>query len=77
MQNKLTVAKKAMWVVCCQTGVASNFVFWTFSYVVVIGLALNYVQLLLNRLLDFYETLHICSTLPADVHEGIWLLSKV
>ena len=42
MQNKLTVAKKAMWVVCCQTGVASNFVFWTFSYVVVIGLALNY-----------------------------------
>jgi hypothetical protein len=39
MQNKLTVAKKAMWVVCCQTGVASNFVFWTFSYVVVIGLA--------------------------------------
>jgi hypothetical protein len=43
MQNKLTVAKKAMWVVCCQTGVASNFVFWTFSYVVVIGLALNYI----------------------------------
>ena len=28
-------------------------------------------------LLDFYETLHICSTLPADVHEGIWLLSKI
>ena len=27
--------------------------------------------LLLNDLLDFYETLHICSTLPADVHEGI------
>jgi hypothetical protein len=26
---------------------------------------------LLNDLLDFYETLHICSTLPADVHEGI------
>jgi hypothetical protein len=26
-----------MWVVCCQTGVASNFVFWTFSYVVVIA----------------------------------------
>jgi transitional endoplasmic reticulum ATPase len=25
----------------------------------------------------FYETLHICSTLPADVHEGIWLLSKI
>jgi hypothetical protein len=43
MQNKSTVAKKAMWVVCCQTGVASNFVFWTFSYVVVIGLALNYI----------------------------------
>ena len=35
------------------------------------------VQLLLNGLLDFYETLHICSTLPADVHEGIWLLSKI
>jgi hypothetical protein len=27
--------------------------------------------------LDFYETLHICSTLPADVHAGIWLLSKI
>ena len=36
------VARKAMWVVCCQTGVVSKFVFWTFSYVVVIGLALNY-----------------------------------
>jgi hypothetical protein len=23
------------------------------------------------------ETLHICSTLPSDVHEGIWLLSKI
>jgi hypothetical protein len=34
-------------------------------------------QLLLNGLLDFYETLHICSTLPADVHEGIWLLTKI
>jgi hypothetical protein len=27
--------------------------------------------------LDFYETLHSCNTLPADVHEGIWLLSKI
>jgi hypothetical protein len=27
--------------------------------------------------LDFDETLHICSTLPADVHEGIPLLSKI
>jgi hypothetical protein len=27
--------------------------------------------------LDFYETLHICGTLPADVHEGKWLLSKI
>jgi hypothetical protein len=35
------------------------------------------VQLLLNSLLDFYETLHICSTLPTDVHEEIWLLSKI
>jgi hypothetical protein len=43
MQNKLTgVARKAMWVVCCQTGVVSNFVFWTFSYVVAIGLAWNF-----------------------------------
>ena len=25
----------------------------------------------------FYETLHICSTQPADVHEGIPLLSKI
>ena len=30
-----------------------------------------------NRLLDFYETLHSCSTQPADVHEGIPLLSKI
>jgi hypothetical protein len=32
-----------------------------------------------NDLLDFYETLHICCTLhvPADVNEGIWLLSKI
>jgi hypothetical protein len=36
-----------------------------------------YVQLLLNRLLNFYETLHSCSTQPADVHEGILLLSKI
>jgi hypothetical protein len=48
-----------------------------------IGIALSVrpctlqVQLLLTGLLDFYETLHICSTLPADVHEGIWLLSKI
>ena len=34
-------------------------------------------QLLLSDLLDFYETLHICSTLPADMHVGIWLLSKI
>jgi hypothetical protein len=33
-------------------------------------------QLLLSRLLNFYETLHICSTLPADVHEGLWLDSN-
>jgi hypothetical protein len=33
------------------------------------------VQLLLNGLFDFYETSHICGTLPADVHEAIWLLS--
>ena len=26
---------------------------------------------------DFYETLHSCNTLPADVHEGLWLLSKI
>jgi hypothetical protein len=31
----------------------------------------------LNRLLNFYETLHSCSTQPADVHEGIPLLSKI
>jgi hypothetical protein len=34
------------------------------------------MKFLLNDLLDIYETLPICSTLPADVHEGIWLLSK-
>ena len=34
-------------------------------------------QLLLNCLLKFYETLHNCSTQPADVHEGIPLLSKI
>ena len=30
-----------------------------------------------KRLIEIYETLHTCSTLPADVHEGIWLLSKI
>ena len=34
-------------------------------------------QLLQNGLLECCETLHSCSTLPADVHEGIWLLSKI
>jgi hypothetical protein len=42
---------------------------------------LNYALLLfvkvLNSLLNFYETLHSCSTQPADVHEGIPLLSKI
>jgi hypothetical protein len=28
-------------------------------------------------LIKFYETLHSCSTQPADVHEGIPLLSKI
>ena len=36
-----------------------------------------YAQLLLNGLLEFCETLHSCSTLPADEHEGIWLRSKI
>ena len=26
---------------------------------------------------DFCETLHSCSTQPADVHEEIWSLSKI
>ena len=30
-------------------------------------------QRLLNGSLDLNETLHSCNTLPADVHEGIWL----
>jgi hypothetical protein len=34
-------------------------------------------QLLLSDLLDFYETLHSCSTQTADAHEGIPLLSKI
>ena len=28
-------------------------------------------------LIEFNETLHSCSTQPADVHEGIPLLSKI
>jgi hypothetical protein len=32
---------------------------------------------LLNRLFNFYETLHSCSTQPEDVHEGIPLLSNI
>ena len=28
-------------------------------------------------LIEFYRTLHSCSTQPADVHEGIPLLSKI
>jgi hypothetical protein len=27
--------------------------------------------------LNFYETSHSCSTQPADVHEGILLMSKI
>ena len=34
-------------------------------------------QLLLSCLFNFYETLHSCSTQPADVHEGRPLLSKI
>ena len=34
-------------------------------------------QFLLNCLLNFYETLHSCSTQPADVHEGIPLQAKI
>jgi hypothetical protein len=30
-----------------------------------------------DRRLNFYDTLHSCSTQPADVHEGILLLSKI
>ena len=33
------------------------------------------MQLLLNGLLEFCETLHSCSTLPADVHEGIYMVA--
>jgi hypothetical protein len=29
------------------------------------------------RIIEFYETLHSCITQPADVHEGIPLLSKI
>ena len=35
------------------------------------------MQILLNCLLNFYETLHSCSTQPADVHERIPFLSKI
>jgi hypothetical protein len=35
------------------------------------------VQLPQSCLLNSYETLHSCSTQPADVHEGIPLLSKI
>jgi hypothetical protein len=34
-------------------------------------------QLLLNGSWDLNETVHSCNTLPADVHEGIWFLSKI
>jgi hypothetical protein len=27
--------------------------------------------------LEFCETLHSCSTLAVDVHDGIWLLSNI
>ena len=41
------------------------------------GACTLYAQLPLSDLLDFYETLHSCNTQPADVHEGIPLLSKI
>ena len=34
-------------------------------------------QFLLSGLLEFCETLHSCSTQPADVHERIQLVSKM
>jgi hypothetical protein len=37
----------------------------------------GHVPFLLNCLLNFYQILHSCSTQPADVHEGILLLSKI
>jgi hypothetical protein len=40
------------------------------------GACTLYTQLLLNCLLNLYETLHSCSTQPADVHEGIPLRLK-
>jgi hypothetical protein len=43
-----------MWVVCCQTGVVSNFVFWTFSYVVAIGLAWNFKISSMKSLKKFF-----------------------
>ena len=30
-----------------------------------------------KRLIGINETLHTYNTLPADVHEGIWFLSKI
>jgi hypothetical protein len=37
----------------------------------------SYVKETTNDSLDLNVTLHSCNTLPADVHEGMWFLSKI
>ena len=37
----------------------------------------QFSSILLSHYAPRKQSLHICGTLPADVHEGIWLLSKI
>jgi hypothetical protein len=57
----------------CSRGLSENGRFFEAQYLVSIPKKLT----LSNCPLDLPNMLHICSTLPADVHEGIWLLSKI
>jgi hypothetical protein len=61
---------------CCPKFRRGDNLTYTLKYVLYGEMGLK-AQLLLSSPLDLNETLHSCNTLPADVHEGIWFLSKI
>jgi hypothetical protein len=61
----------------CSRGLYGNGRFFEAQYLVGIPKKLTLSNCPLDLPNMLVGTLHICSTLPADVHEGIWLLSKI
>jgi hypothetical protein len=61
---------------CCSKFGRGDNLTYTLKYVLYGEMGLS-AQLLLNGSLELNETLHSCNRLPADVHEGIWVLSKI